>query len=365
MNLDMAHEHNALGANWAASGSDMIVSDYGNTEAAVRAAHETVALIDRSHWGRLEIRGKDRLRLLHNQTTADLNRAEPGQIVDAVVVTSIARTVDYVTTLVTDETVVLIASPERLDQLLNWFPRFIFFNDDVTVENITEKTAMFSLIGPRSAELLGEVVDDGLPAAGTHAVVTLAGAEVRVAYGSGLSLDGFTLLTPADTAAVVFQALIQEGSEFGLEAMGQEAWEQLRVRQGRPAADHEITEDHNPLEAGLWHAISFNKGCYIGQEIIARLDTYDKIKQHLMNVKLSAVAEVGAELYDEDDTVIGTLTSVTETGDGPVGIAYVHRSAAEIGRHLTIRTDGGEIDAELIAPQYVRLGRPDDLPERV
>lgn len=366
MDIDLAHEHNALGANWTERGSDMIVSDYGNTEAAIRAAHESVALIDRSHWGRLKLTGNDRLKLLHNQTTADFNRAQVGQVVNAVVVTSIARTVDYVTTLVTDDTVVLISSPERLDQLMNWFPRFIFFNDDVTVENMTGETALFTLIGPRSTDLLGDVVDGDLPDAGMHTSATIAGSEAVIARDSGLSIDGYTLLVPADAAAEIFQTLEHAGTVYDLEPMGQEAWEQLRVQQGRPAADHEITEDHNPLEAGLWDAVSFNKGCYIGQEIIARLDTYDKVKQHLMTVTLSAPAEVGAELYDTDeDATVGELTSVIATAEGPAGIAYVHRSAATVGRHLTIRTEDGDIDVELGAPRYVRLGRPEDLPERV
>lgn len=344
----------------------MIVSDYGNTEAALRAVRESVALIDRSHWGRLKFTGEDRLKLLQNQTTADYNRVQAGQVVDAVVVTSIARTVDYVTTLVTDDAVILVSSPERLDQLVNWFPRFIFFNDDVTVENITDETALFTLVGPQSADLLDDVVDGNLPDAGMHTTATVSDTEVRIVHGSGLSIAGYTLLAPADDAATLFQTLKEAGAAYGLEPMGQQAWEQLRVQQGRPAADHEITEDHNPLEAGLWDAISFDKGCYIGQEIIARLDTYDKVKQHLMNVKLSAPAEVGAELYDADeDRTVGELTSVTETAEGPVGLAYVHRNAATVGRHLTIRTDDGDIDAELVAPQYVRLERPEDLPERV
>lgn len=361
MNLDLAHEHNALGANWIEAGSAMIVSDYGNTAAAIRAAEQTVAILDRSYWGRLKFSGEDRLKLLHNNTTAPFEGATSGQVIEATVLTATARMVDLVTTLITEDAVLMITSPERREVLQEWFPRFIFFTDDVTIEDITDQTALFSLIGPQSNALLEAVVGDELPTSGTYTSNDIAGATVRVAHGSGLSTEGYSLLMPAEGAPAVFRTFQEAGTAFAMEPLGRDAWEQLRIKQGRPAADHEITEDHNPLEAGLWHAISFEKGCYIGQEIVARLETYDKVKQFLMRLTLERPAEIGAVLYDPElDKEVGRLSSVVETADGVFGLAYVRRKAAKVGRRLTVRTEDGDIVAELATAIFVQPRRTGD-----
>ncbi|HYN89746.1 MAG TPA: hypothetical protein VER55_14530, partial [Ardenticatenaceae bacterium] len=141
---------------------------------------------------------------------------------------------------------------------------------------------------------------------------------------------------------------------LGLELLGEAGWEQLRVAEGRPRADRELTEEHNPLEAGLWDAVSFRKGCYIGQEVIARLDTYQKVKHRLMRVRLSAPAEVGAPVRVGNEEV-GALTSVAITEEGPVGLAYVRSKAAQPAQPVEVDATSGEL---LEAP-YLRWGRAD------
>lgn len=94
--------------------------------------------------------------------------------------------------------------------------------------------------------------------------------------------------------------------------------------------DHELTEDYNPLEAGLWHTISLNKGCYIGQETIARLHTYRGVKQQLWGVQFSAAAPQETVLTSGEDKV-GHVTSVVETESGALGLAYIRTKAIEAG----------------------------------
>jgi folate-binding protein YgfZ len=108
--------------------------------------------------------------------------------------------------------------------------------------------------------------------------------------------------------------------------MGETLWQQLRIEQGRPMAGAELTEDYNPLEAGLWAAVSFDKGCYIGQETIARLNTYQGVKQQLWGLTLSAAAEPGSPIT-HGGAKVGQLTSVVETPTGLAGAGlYPHQS---------------------------------------
>lgn len=117
-------------------------------------------------------------------------------------------------------------------------------------------------------------------------------------------------------------------------------WEHLRIRQGRPAAEAELTEDYNPLEARLGHTISFNKGCYIGQETIARLNTYQGVKQHLWGLELSAVVPAPTPLLLEGEKV-GLLTSCTPLNGGAFGLGYVRTKVGGAG--LRLQTPEGVI----------------------
>ncbi|HBY98693.1 MAG: hypothetical protein M5U01_05905 [Ardenticatenaceae bacterium] len=321
----------------------------------VRAAREGVALMDRSHWGRIRVTGNDRRKFLHNMTTADFEKLEVGGGLDAVLVTSTARIIDYVTAYAQPDAILLVTSPERREVIVNWLPRFIFFNDDVRVEDVTDQSAMLSLYGPQSAALLSALgVDVANLAPNASRAATIGGAETMVAAGAGLGLEGYTLVMATDQALAVQQALVERGRPRGLEVMDETAWEPLRVSQGRPRADRELTEQHNPLEAGLWHAVRFDKGCYIGQEVIARLDTYQKIKQRLMGVRLEALVEPGASVRADGEEV-GTLTSVSLTENGPFGLAYVRTRAALPGQIVEVGTSHGE----LVEAPYLTWERTD------
>jgi tRNA-modifying protein YgfZ len=323
-----------------------VAMSYGNDSAALEAARLGVAVCDRSHWGRILVGDADRLRFLHNQSTNDFNSLKPGQGCDTVFVTSTGRTIDLVSAYVMDDGVLLLVSPNRRDYLMTWMDRFIFFSDRVSLKDITETTATFSLIGPDSTACLEKLGGGAIATQpyASHALTNLAGIEVRVAVGSGLASTGYTLIMDSTQAASLWQALTTAGAV----PLGATAWEQLRIEQGRPAPDHELTEDINPLEAGLWQTISLTKGCYIGQETIARLHTYRGVKQQLWGIRLTAPVEPGTLLTVGDEKV-GTLTSLTQTPDGVIGLAYIRTKAATAGLKVT----AGASEGELVAVPFV------------
>ena len=262
----------------------------GKDAAAIQAATAGVAVCDRSFWGRIRVSDDDRLRFLHNQSTNDFQSLKPGQGCDTVMVTSTARTIDLATAYVLDDAVLLLVSPIRREFLMQWLDRYIFFADKVQLTDVTDETATFSLVGPGSdavIEKLGAGAIIGQPY-GNHISVD----DIVVAVGSGLATVGYTLILPASNKQKVWSQIL----ELGAVELSDRAWDTLRILQGRPAPDLELTDDYNPLEVGLWQTISFNKGCYIGQETIARLNTYKGVKQYLWGIRLSAPAEVGSAI---------------------------------------------------------------------
>jgi len=309
---------------------------------ALQSVQEGVVVSDRSDWGVIRISNDDRLRFLHNQSTNDFESLKPGQGCDTVMVTSTARTIDLVTGYILDDAVLLLVSPNRREFLMQWLDRYIFFADKVKLTDVTEETATLSLIGPQShaiVEKLGAGALIGQPY-GNHALVD----GVIVAVGSGVAAPGYTLIVPIAAKQQLWEKILG----FGAVELSDRAWEMLRILQGRPAPDLELTDDYNPLEVGLWQTVSFNKGCYIGQETIARLNTYKGVKQYLWGIRLNDATEPGTVITIGEEKV-GKLTSYTETPDGHFGLGYIRSKAGGVGLKVQV----GETEGEIVAIPFV------------
>eukprot|EP00271_Cylindrocystis_brebissonii_P020302 TRINITY_DN6670_c0_g1_i4.p1 TRINITY_DN6670_c0_g1~~TRINITY_DN6670_c0_g1_i4.p1 ORF type:complete len:485 (-),score=66.43 TRINITY_DN6670_c0_g1_i4:343-1797(-) len=293
------------------------VLSFGDDSEALTAAYAGSAVFDMSHFGRIRVTGDDRLRFLHNQSTADFQSRKPGEGLETVFVTNTARTIDLATAWIMETAVILTVSPSKRLDIAAMLEKYIFFADKVTVADISEQTCHLALIGPKCDEALLKLGLGGLigKPEGTHSHFNFQGSPVTVAVGSGLASPGFQLLLAPEVAAAVWTALVSTG---GAVPMGTRVWEALRVRQGRPAPAKELTDEVNPLEAGLWKAISTTKGCYIGQETIARLITYDGVKQQLRGFLLDGWADPGTPII-MGGSKVGKLTSCVELGPSPPG----------------------------------------------
>ncbi len=310
-----------------------------------------VAIYDSSHWGKILVSDRDRLRFLHNQSTADFEKRQAGEGCDTVFVTSTARTIDLVTGLILDDQVLLITSPNRREYLFNWLDKYIFFADKVKLVDVTNTLASFTLIGSESTRILEQLgcpklVDLPLH---SHQIYTIAGIEVRIAIGTELGLSGYQLICDREQSAILQQSL----TDLGAVTIHEDAWEYLRIEQGRPKPDAELTEDYNPLEVGLWDTISFSKGCYIGQETIARLNTYKGVKQYLWGIKLAEPVPTGTVITIDGEKV-GVLTSCTEIDGKIQGLGYVRSKAGGVCSKVML----GNIAGEVITLPFVRHEYP-------
>ncbi len=320
---------------------------FGNDPVALAAVTTGVVLVDRSHWGLLEMTGADRLRFIHNQTTNAFTQRQPGEGCDTVFVTSTARTLDLATVYATEESLWIVTSPGQDQQLLDWMDRYIFPADKVNLTNHTGQMGLFSLIGPESHALvksLGASLDAD-SSYGQHC--TLDDTGWRVAVGSGLGWPGYTLFGPRANAAELWQRC----GIGGAIPAGERLWERWRIQQGRPVPGAELTEEVNPLEAGLWHTLSFDKGCYIGQETIARLNTYRGVKQQLWGLHLSQGVAPGEPLYLGENKV-GWVTSVVDTKSGVLGLGYLRTKAG--GQGLTVTA--GSAVAQVVEVPFLSRG---------
>jgi tRNA-modifying protein YgfZ len=312
-----------------------IPASFGNDSAAWAAVENGVAVVDRSHWSRIVVAGEERLRFLHNQSTADFLASKPGDCLDTVFVNSTGRTIDLATALILEQEVLLLFSPTKGAAMMELMDRYIFPADRVELRDASATTVTFSTIGPESDRLitqLGGSVTTG------HQVLIFGDTEVRVAVGNGLGLPGHNWFIEIAAAAALWQKLL----EVGALPMGDRLWENLRIHQGRPAVDRELTNDYNPLEVGLWQTISFSKGCYIGQETIARLNTYKGVKQYLWGIELEQEVPLGSEL-SLDGEKVGVLTSCTSGMEPVRGLVYLKSKVGGVGLNVQVAGTTGEI----------------------
>ncbi|KAG2247188.1 hypothetical protein Bca52824_086816 [Brassica carinata] len=325
---------------------DGVVESFDNDDEALDAFDSGVVVVDLSHFGRIRVSGDDRVHFLHNQTTANFECLSKGQGCDTVFVTPTARTIDIAHAWIMKNAIMLMVSPTTCQSIIEMLNKYIFFADKVEIKDITKQTCLFALAGPKCNQImsklnLGDLI--GQPY-GKHQHYSFDGMPITVGVGSLISDEGFTMLMSPGGAVSVWKTLLSEGAV----PMGSEAWEKLRVLQGRPAPERELSKEFNVLEAGLWNSISLNKGCYKGQETIARLITYDGIKQRLCGLELSAQAEPGSTITF-DGKKVGKLTSYTRgrNGSSHFGLGYIKKQAASVGTTVTIGEDISGIVAEV------------------
>lgn len=333
---------------------DRIIETFGNDDEALDAAEHGVAVADVSNYGRIRVSGEDRIQFLHNQSTADFESLKEGQGCDTVFVTPTARTIDLAQAWMMKNAITLVVSPVTVQSIINMLQKYIFFADNVEVQDITTKTCMYNLLGPTSKKIMDELnLGDliGQPY-GSHKHYSVNGMPITVAVGTLVSEEGFSLLMTPDAAKLVWKTLVDRGAI----PMGTKAWETLRILQGRPAPGKELTDEFNVLEAGLWNAVSLNKGCYKGQETISRLVTYDGIKQRLWGILLSSAVEAGSPIM-VDGKKVGKLTSITTGGSviEPFGLGYIKRKSVTVGGTVNL---GANVVGTVVEVPFLAQQRP-------
>ena len=288
-----------------------------SSEAAVNSYHaafESALIVRHAAPGVLALRGADCLDLLNRMSTADLAELPSGRTRMTVFTDPLGRTIDVVQVIAREQDLLLLATGGRESVLRSWLQKHIFFQDDVTVSEPQPNWAHWGSYGPSASEVL-----EPLPAPLPHQdrVVSFAGG---VTWSVVSPKRGFLVLLEPGADLTAWEKLGGEPSDSL-------AYEILRVEAGLPEMGREVQEDSIPLEVGLSHEVSFDKGCYVGQEIIARMESRGKLAKRLAGVSLGGAAEPGAALV-QDGRTVGTLTSVAESPRfGWIGLAVVKPEA--------------------------------------
>jgi tRNA-modifying protein YgfZ len=307
----------------------------GTATPEYRALQDGCGLVDRSERGKLALTGGQAKEFLQGQISNDVESLSPGEGCYAAFLTPKGKMLGDVRVLDTGDELLLDTERVALQELFNMIRRFSI-GYDAELHKRTLERGLVSLIGPSSEDV---AAIPGIGAAEhSHVVGRVGGIDVR-AVRTDLGLD--LLCDSADTAA-----LISALQAAGAVPAAEEVSEIVRVEHGRPRYGVDLDDSVIPQEAGLNdRAVSFTKGCYVGQETVARLFYRGKPNRHLRGLRLAAPASPGDQIVLGEKTV-GNISSVAQSpGFGSIALALVRREA-EPGATVSVGSQG--ITAEVV-----------------
>jgi folate-binding protein YgfZ len=305
-------------------------TDTTSLDAEYRALTEGCGLVDRSERGKLALTGSGAKEFLAGQVTNDTEALVPGEGCYAAFLTPKGKMLGDLRILDRGEELLLDTERVALQALFDMIRRFKI-GYDVQLRKRTVERGLLSLLGPDASRIANA---EGLPAV-EHAntAIEIEGVAAVLAHtDTGVDL----ICSAADT-----EKLARTLRDRGAAPVSEDAAEIIRVEHGRPRYGVDLDETVIPQEAGLnERAVSFTKGCYVGQETVARLYYKGKPNRHLRGLRLTAPAEPGAELRLGERTVGHLTSAVLSPANGPIGLALVRREAepgasVSVGEHGT------------------------------
>ncbi|MDP9228655.1 MAG: folate-binding protein [Actinomycetota bacterium] len=329
MNLDATNSSTPAYNRWITDAAVKIELD-----AQYRAMREQAGVLARPQRTRIDVAGAEAAEYLQGQLTNDVEALEPGQGCYAALLDRKGHLQSDLRALRLDQQALLLDAEAAPGEALLKHLSMYKIGRDVEVVDRSADAAMVSVLGPRSQQLTGA---ESLTGEHDHLEVELGGVTARAVATE----HGVDLLVDGSAAPSVVEALLGAGAE----AVSEEAAEILRVESGRPRFGLEMGPEAMPAEAGIVErAVNFKKGCYIGQEPVARLHYRGRPNRVLRGLRLSSAAERGVALRLGEKEVGRLGTTGVSPALGPIGLAIVRREA-EPG--ATLELDDG-VTAEVV-----------------
>lgn len=277
----------------------------------------SAAWLDLSDRGKIKVTGEDRARLLHAMTTNHIQQLVPGTGCYAYFLSAQGRILADVNILCRPDHFLLDTEAETREKIYQHLDKFIIA-DDVTLEDVTPQTATLSLEGPRSTDVLKAI---GAPSPEADYASAEWGTRL-VAHMNTTGGAGFFIIAPSEDK----DELIREMESSGAVAGDAEAFRVVRLEQGRARYGEDLSERYLAQEANQSHALHFQKGCYLGQEIVERVRSRGQVHRVLVPIRLETKTppEVGTKLQAGEANVAEiTSAAYSPALDQVVALAYV------------------------------------------
>lgn len=354
--------HEVLQARFTGVSGMEVVGDYGDWLAEHAALRQSAAVLDLSFRSRLVLTGADRVRLLNGQVTNNVKDLPAGSGCYAALVTNKGRMQSDLNIYILPDEILLDFEPGLSAAIEERFNKFIIA-DDVQVIDAAPHYGLLSVQGPKAWAVVEKL---GLnlirPEKPLHSSSTRSETlgEIYCMNQPRLGTTGFDLFVPTHSLGALADKLIAAVRELGGRAAGWRALETARIEAGIPRFGAEMDDTNLPPEAGLdSRAVSYTKGCYIGQEVIARIRTYGQVAKALRGLRFEGGAgplpQKGDKIFHGQKEV-GYVSSAVHSPalSANLGLGYVRKEHNQLGTVLLVRTGAGDVSTTVSDLPFVK-----------
>lgn len=338
-----------------------VINSYTSIKEELESLYNGVALRNISHQGVIELKGEDALDLIHRIGTNDVKNLPKEGVKKTIFTSEKGRIIGLTTVMNFENYQLLVCDRASKLKVMSWIKKYVI-SDDVEVNDANTKYNLLELSGPQaesfSTLICGNVVNDMQQNSFKiiHAenilffIIKLPGERGK---------NKFWFLADFENSKRLILYLKENKGVFNFNLIGEEAFNIYRIEHGLPAALNELNDEYNPLESGLNDYIDFNKGCYIGQEVIARLQNYNKVQRKLVGLKFSDSLEFDNiyPVVENNGEEVGRITSYTLSHklNSPIGLAYIRNSHSSPGTGLTLKlSDKKVIKSEVHSLPFIK-----------
>ena len=332
------------GADFDECSGWMMPKSYGSLSEEYNTVRNHVGIVDLSHRGKIRVSGKEHIKFLQGILSNDVKKLEVGSGQYSTFLTPKGRMIADMRLCRKSDSVVLDLEPGLNEKVKELFLKYKI-SYKVDIEDVTDTLSLISVHGPDAKKLTEKTLGRQIPDLEEYDFITCDtnGNGLLIANMKRTLELGFDIFVSSDgTNKTLWERLIAQGEELYAKPVGLDALETLRIEAGIPRFGVDMDENTIPIEAGLWNALSFEKGCYVGQEVIARIKWRGHVNWHLIGFKID-----GDDIPKKDSKIIrgereiGYITSGTFSPklNQIIALGYIRREFNNPGTRVTVKTE--------------------------
>jgi folate-binding protein YgfZ len=299
--------------------------------------------------------GKDVKDFLHRVSTNDINSVEENHYTNTLFTNEKGRIIDSTLFLNLGEHFYLVGHRNELKLLDKWIDRYII-SEDVKIDNVSDRKLFMEVIGPQAESFLTLFCGSCIDSISDNNIIDIEIDDIKAKLikttSSKNSRANFIMMFDKDFQYNVIEKFCNQPSVFDFAMVGEKAYHTYRVEKGIPAYPNELNDSYNPHEADVIHHVSETKGCYIGQEVIARLDTYDKVQRELKHFHFMSEFDFNGNSHAIKDVSGNSIGAITTIVNSPkykrlLGLGYVKKKELQKLTNGSVNINGTDVNFEL------------------
>ncbi len=344
-NSDMLSFFVSLGAKTELLNDVSHIKSYSSLDEEVFSLNNGVALKFMNTSSIIELKGTDSLDFLHRISTNSMKNLNKEEVKKTIFTSEKGRIIGVSTVMNFESYILLITGIYSKQKTMSWLNKYII-GDDVKLSDASHRFNLLEIVGPQSESFLSLFVGDAVNAVSDNSFKVVSADGILFFLARLIDENGlkkYWILAEQENAKKLITNMVENKGPFDFNLIGEDAYNVYKIENGIASDPSELNDLYNPHEAKIINLVDFKKGCYIGQEVIARLDTYDKVQKHLVGLCFPEAVETNEKftLLDDDKNEVGVVTSMAYSPKIKKNIAlgYLKRSLAVQGMKVTAKND--------------------------